>query len=420
MAKSLFINRVTLNPPKGKSDVTFKPGLNVIRAVLADTISIEDEERQPGTRNSVGKTTFVNLLDYGLGKTNFLPRDKVSGRKMLQSHDLLMEFSVGEKHYTVQRNLVKGENCLLYEGWVIQQCLEGNTLSVELLSIADYRNLLERLLFEGENIYERDKFVSYRDVMQIIFREQVGGFEMIDKPGNYNAIAESKRKLLQFLSGLVTSETLGVDKRVNEAEELEKDAKKALDIIKKYVNHKVNQAEELILAEANSVAELISIKKEKINELKQVLIYLQERSDQRLQKKQELLHTRTKLSKEEQLIHLRINSFQATLNEIETERNNIKTANQAQLLFDGFAYEKCPVCMVPITDDPSFCDAPQSQDTIFRKISYVLLPVFRMRFSRFCERRIEWAARRGATGAGAPHCKIGHNELSLAEAHEGH
>jgi len=71
-------------------------------------------------------------------------------------------------------------------------------------------------------------------------------------------------------------------------------------------------------------------------------------------------------------------------------------------------------------EQPDPCNAPQSQDTIFRKISYVLLPVFRMRFSRFCECRIEWAARRGATGAGAPHCKIGHNELSLAEAHEGH
>jgi len=65
------------------------------------------------------------------------------------------------------------------------------------------------------------------------------------------------------------------------------------------------------------------------------------------------------------------------------------------------------------------CNAPQCQDTVSQKISYVLLPVVRMRFARFCGRKTGLGVLRLATGAGAPHCKIGRNELSLDAAHEG-
>lgn len=378
MAKSLFINRVALNPPKGKVDVTFRAGLNVIRAILTNTSDKSNKSQdetgnvndptvkvsvnQPGTRNSVGKTTFVHLLDYGLGKSTFLSKDKAYGRKVLQSHDVLMELRIHDKEYTVQRNLVNGETCYLYEGWVINQLLEGKQLLYKTLSIEDYRNFLEEELFKAANVYEDSKFVSYRDVMQIIFRDQVGGFESIDKPGNYYAKANDKRKLLEFLSGLATSETLGVDKRVSDAEELEKEAKKALDIIKKYVNYKVNQAEELIREEVLKVEKEINSKIAEISELKQRLVLLQKESDKRTERKEMLIRRKQTLIKEEQIVKLRLNSFQATLNEIETENSHLDTAYHAQQLLDSYEYDKCPVCLIPITNNSSITCPRKADD----------------------------------------------------------
>lgn len=81
MGNFLFINRVAINPPRGKTDVTFRAGLNVIRATLMEETSREGQDSQPGIRNSVGKTTFCHLLNYGLGKSSFLNRDKAFGKK---------------------------------------------------------------------------------------------------------------------------------------------------------------------------------------------------------------------------------------------------------------------------------------------------------------------------------------------------
>lgn len=362
MGTSLFIHRVAINPPKGKTDVTFREGLNVIRAVLHEKLAEQETRNQPGTRNSVGKTTFVHLLDYGLGRTNFLTKDKTYGRQELQSHDLLLEFRIGDKEYTVDRNLVNGKVCRLYQGWVIAELLSGVQLSGERYPLADYTKFLEQQLFMGANEYEDKRIVTYRDVMQLLIRDQVGGFEAIDKPGNYTANADSKRKLMRFVTGLMTSETLSADKKVLEAEEIEKETKKAFDIIKRYVNHKVNQLEEGIRAEAIEVNQQIETKKSEINNLKKQLISLQERADERTERKQKLLQKKIAFEKEEQLLGMRLNSFQATLNEIQTEKTNLETATEARHIMGTFDYEKCPVCLIPITDDPSFTCPRKSGD----------------------------------------------------------
>ncbi|GGA49817.1 DUF2326 domain-containing protein [Paenibacillus physcomitrellae] len=354
MGNFLFINRVAVNPPKGKTDVTFRGGLNVIRATLISEASEDSKDSQPGIRNSVGKTTFAHMLDYGLGKSLFLNKDKALGRKSLESHDLLMEFRIGDEQFTVQRNLVKGDICILYREWIIDDLLNGVQKNGERFPIKDYRNFMEDKLFSGTNIFEGERFISFRDIMQIIFRDQVGGFESIDKTGNYSSNAEAKRKLQQYLSGLTTAETLNADIQVSNAEEAEKEAKKAFDIIKKYVNHKVNQAEEVIRSEATVVIEQIQVKNEVVADLKQQLILLQQRNDERVEQKQEFLQIKLSLSKEENLVRKRINSFQATLNEVQTEKENIETAHYAHLLLDTYEYEKCPVCLVDITGDPSF------------------------------------------------------------------
>lgn len=353
MGKCLFINRVAVNPPKGKTDVTFRAGLNVVRATLI-TDTPEEKDSQPGIRNSVGKTTFSHLLDYGLGKSNFLNKDKVFGRRALESHDLLMEFRIGEEKYTVQRNLVKGDICTLYRNWHINDLLNGMQLSGNRYPIKDYRNFLEEKLFSETNFFEGQRFVTFRDIMQIIFRDQVGGFEAIDKTGNYSSNADAKRKLQQYLSGLTTSETLNANIQVSNAEEAEKEAKKAFDIIKKYVNHKVNQAEELIRAEATTIVEQLEEKKLEIAAFKQQLILLQQRNDNRVEQKQEFLQLKLNLSREENLVRMRLNNFQATLNEVQTEKANLDTAHHAHQFLDAYEYEKCPVCLVNITGDPSF------------------------------------------------------------------
>jgi len=65
-----------------------------------------------------------------------------------------------------------------------------------------------------------------------------------------------------------------------------------------------------------------------------------------------------------------------------------------------------------------YCNAPQCQDTIFWEISYVLLSVVRMRLD-WHDRKTAWEVLHPVIDVDVPHCKIGHNELSLGAAHEG-
>jgi uncharacterized protein YydD (DUF2326 family) len=360
MGNSLYIHRVTVNPPIGKADVILRPGLNVVRAVLID--KKEEDNNQIGSRNSVGKSTFIHLIDYGLGKDNFLSINKETGRKRLKEHELLMEYKIGNKKYTVQRKLIDGENCSLYEGYVIDLILEGKIPDGKPLSLSGYKDFLENSLYGGANIINHKRYVSLRDVMHLLIREQVGGFDSIDSAMEYNESAEVKRKRIEFLAGLITPEKLLKEKEKSDSAKLVKNAKRSLDVIKKYVKEKVTNTEAQIKKQIKDTEKEVSKHSQEIINLKKQLVELQSNSDQRLELKSKLLNKKAFLQKEKQMASSRLNSYQATFNEITTESETLTVAQDARSVFGSIKYEQCPVCFVPITDDPDFVCPREDQD----------------------------------------------------------
>ncbi|MFK4475368.1 hypothetical protein ABH897_005157 [Paenibacillus sp. RC73] len=352
MANSLYIHRVTVNPPIGKADVILRPGLNVVRAVLVDKEALDNN--QIGSRNSVGKSTFIHLIDYGLGKDNFLNSNKETGRNKLNRHELLMEYKVGDQEYTVQRKLIDGENCSLYEGYVIDLILNGKSPISKTLSLSGYKDFLENSLYGGSNIINQKRYVSLRDVMHLLIREQVGGFDSIDSAMEYNESSEVKRKRIEFLAGLITPEKLIKEKEKSDSAKLVKNAKRSLDVIKKYVKEKVTKTEVQIKKLIRDTEKEVKEYSQEIMNLKKQLIELQITSDQRLEIKNNLLNKKAFLQKEMQMLSSRLNSYQATFNEITTESETLNVAQDARNVFGSIKYEQCPVCFVPITDDPDF------------------------------------------------------------------
>ena len=76
----LYINYIGTLPIKGKADVTLRRGLNV---VFAEKVIVDEDD---GPRNSLGKSTFIRLIDYGLGSTNFFQKKQTRARQKLNHH----------------------------------------------------------------------------------------------------------------------------------------------------------------------------------------------------------------------------------------------------------------------------------------------------------------------------------------------
>jgi len=352
MANTLYIHRVTVNPPIGKADVILRPGLNIVRAVLVEIEAVENN--QIGSRNSVGKSTFIQLIDYGLGKDNFLSSNKEKGRNKLKQHELLMEYKIGNNEYTVQRKLIDGENCSLYEGYVIELIQNGKSPIGTTLSLSGYKDFLENSLYGGTNIVNQKRYVSLRDMMHLLIREQIGGFDSIDSAMEYNESSEVKRKRIEFLAGLITPEKLIKEKEKSDSAKLVKNAKRSLDVIKKYVKEKVAKTEAQIKKIIRDTENEVTQYSQEIKKLKKQLIELQIKSDQRLEMKNNLFNKKAFLQKEMHIVSSRLNSYQATFNEITTESETLNVAQDARSVFGSIKYEQCPVCFVPITDDPNF------------------------------------------------------------------
>lgn len=355
MENNLFINRLCVYPYlEKKLDVTFRKGLNIIRADLFQESGNADNNQGQGSRNSVGKTTFVNLIDYGLGKEEFIPKDKKKTRLILKDRFLLMEFEIGEHKLTLQRKLVDGESCTLHEGWVIESLINRGELPTVPMGINEYRSWIEGLLFNGENYFNDERLISLRQIISIIFREQLGGFDSIDKPGGYDEGAEIKRLRLNLLTGLNTKEKLQKNSEKKIAEVKVKEAKKSLDIIKRYVTQKVELSEVDIFKELNEIDRVFISKTQIIEHLKEQLVSLQEQKDIWQSGKEELLSGISKVNKEIELKKSRIIDYRATFNEIMHETYTLDIAEQAKESFAEINYKMCPVCLVDIECGKSF------------------------------------------------------------------
>ncbi|SMF90476.1 Uncharacterized protein YydD, contains DUF2326 domain [Paenibacillus uliginis N3/975] len=344
MTKSLFINRLLVYPSEKEIDITFRKGLNIILAEDIGDVNIQ-------TRNSVGKTTFVDLIDFGLGRESFLPDDKKSAKIRMEKMILHLEYSIGSQKYTVLRSLVNEENVILYKDWVIDGLLEGHEFHHNNYDVKKYCSFLENELYEGRNSFDKKKIISWRQSAPILIRDQVGGFQELTKPANYYEKAPVRRKRVEFLLNLLTPEKTDLENRQAEASELAAEKQKAYNVIAKYAKHKQNQSDIEVHSRKISIESEISKKNDVLAHLKDQLVNFNKIKDAENAQRARWFNELRQIKNNILTYHYRIKNYEATINEIQGELEKIDIAQSAVQFLNRYEYKQCPRCLRPFSSD---------------------------------------------------------------------
>ena len=102
MNSRISIRSLKISPKLGKCDVTLRSGLNVIWAHSIKGVSIAEN-----ILNSVGKTTFIKLIDYILGSKDFITGYNADTNEMFKGKKLVGEVVFGEDRNTITRDIVR-------------------------------------------------------------------------------------------------------------------------------------------------------------------------------------------------------------------------------------------------------------------------------------------------------------------------
>ncbi|REE84561.1 uncharacterized protein YydD (DUF2326 family) [Paenibacillus taihuensis] len=359
---SLFINRITTQPQLNGFDVVLRKGLNIVYAQDIGGL---------GSINSVGKSTFVNLLNYGLGSNTFI--QSVVAKKRLENVFLLMELSIGIKRFTVKRKIISGKTCEVFDGWVIDRLIENKSFESDKKSLDEYKGYLEDLLFDNKNYFKDEKVINIREFIYPFFRVQGSGFEKIDEPlANYES-AKVKRTRLQFITGLLSDRLKELNQEVEKKEQEEKEAKSEYQVIRKYVEHKTK---------AHKIE--LHIKKHEINdEIKQLELAnmesktkfkkLQDYLDNLYVNKENLRKELVNIEKQIEIVDSRAINYKATLNEISQEKKSLNLIEKTHQWFSNFEYKKCPTCLKPLKEhELDDCEIANENNVAIETLSAVL------------------------------------------------
>ncbi|QLK09678.1 DNA double-strand break repair Rad50 ATPase (plasmid) [Priestia megaterium] len=336
MENTLFVNRLTTQPVVNNFDVTLRKGLNII---LAKDIGGK------GAVNSVGKSTFVRLIDYGLGSNSFLKGETVKSH--LSNKFLLMEFSIGDEKYTVKRDLIDGEYCTVYTGWVIDKLKSSNLIEGNQITNEAYKSTLESSLFDGENYFNNERFLTLRQFLPLLIRKQGSGFEKIDDPMGIRENAQLKRQRLQFISNLLSEEEKKLTQDISKKEETERSSKEEYKVIENYVEQKSKEFDFELKVRKGKIEKNISVIEGKLNNSKLQLSQFQQSTESIYEEKRQLLKKINTVEEEITLYESKISNYHATYNEIEKETKSIDITIKALQWFEGYEYKKCPVCLKP-------------------------------------------------------------------------
>jgi|GEM_PF-4815595 len=336
-SQPLYLHRVLLDPPVYNEDTTFRPGLNIIWA----------ESTAAGQANSVGKTTLKNLIDYGLGKTDFLPKDKLDRLSQLHDRKLVLMFSCHGRSFTLRRGLNNEDTCIVLRGWHTKE--RNNELEFT-GDLAGYRVWLENQIWNGRNRPADILNISLRQTMLMLARDQKIGFSALEK-----AIVVEKKKVthdrLTFLLGFVTPKRIDARRELKKASDLVEENKSTPKILEKFLSTQdiseaeitkrlqpietkfetyrlkqrqlIEKLEQIELSEVRTLSEKISLKRHKFEMLGGNLVVVQTRIEQ----------------------------YSSARAEAAAEIEELDLLVEAKQVFDSFPRIFCPNCAAEIPVD---------------------------------------------------------------------
>lgn len=195
MIYSLSANKPSFN--KGKS-LTFHAGLNIILGMKSENSNTKD------TRNSLGKSTVLNLIDYCLG-ANILPE---LAKEKLSDWSFTIDIDIGGSRVRVTRALLEEARDLIeVEGDVTKWPIPPDTPAINggtsKYGIENWRKLLGAALFSlpihDVEVPAAEKPPSYRELMGFFHRKS---FQGDLTPSSASESSTSRDRTLAYLLGL--------------------------------------------------------------------------------------------------------------------------------------------------------------------------------------------------------------------------
>ncbi len=336
----LKINRVIVTGELG-CDIKLGSGLNIIKG--------ESIAGNPTSSNDCGKTTFTNLIKYGLGD-----RDRFGEGVIMNKVDLLfLEVILNDHVVTIRRDLNKpgaraGIFLSKYDERFASQ--EPNILVDPTTRFSDY--LLKQLQIPNLRISMSDKpgskpaSITFQYFMRLFYMDQKNSFQEIM---NKVQPVWLKGKLVEILLGMAKEEVEQLKARVqqltNTIDELQREISNItqflvtsgganrIDLLDA-VKEKQNEREQL-----NS--EIIDVKHQMTGN-KGLTDELRENLDQIGQRLVRLQEDRAKIA-------VKMNDFEALLNSLKIDRDKVLKTTDANYVLSSVDFSKCPRCLQRIT-----------------------------------------------------------------------
>lgn len=369
MNNSLYINRILVYPKLGRCDVTFRQGLNVI--ISEDVLNISEdnfnenkndlEDNKPqDSVNSTGKTTFVHLIDYALGKSFFITNEFNENEDLFADKYVIAEISIHGVKYTIKRSILDTDIVTIYYDWVSQSIIEDK-LKQEVYKttrLDGYISFLDEQVFQGKNYFKDKSIVTYRSIMNFIIRDQFFGFT-----NYYSGLrieqAESSRERLDFLFGLITSKNLLLKDEISKLLFEKKGVNNEFTVLKKYLLQTLDKTPAAIKKEIKENEKIIEKLNIELNKYNKTVMNLESVKDEDKSIKKKLEEKVKVILNDITAIKSRVSSYNVTLCEIENELNKLNYISISMSILNPFKYKKCPIYMREIdTENPSIYKCP--------------------------------------------------------------
>lgn len=336
----LKINRVVVTGELG-CDIELRSGINIIKAeaYMGDTTA----------SNDCGKTTFTNLIKYGLGDRNRFS----TGELAKKIDQLFLEIELNDEVLTIRRDLNKFAARIHIFQHTYHPHIMYDTPDIQVDPQTPFSDLLlERLGIPRVSVPLSKKPGSFpvpitmQNFLRILYMDQKNSFQEI----MYKVQPEwLKRKTVEILLGMSKEEVeqmnLKIQKLTNEIDILRREVESIRDFLLSSggTNRlEITEKREEELKEYNALSTQIDGVKQSMRGEKGITDQLREELERVNYRLVELEESKAK-------ILLKMKDFQALRNSLLVDREKIQKTDEASHLLSPIDVIKCPRCLQRIT-----------------------------------------------------------------------
>lgn len=351
---SIFIKRILVNPKLGKCDVAFRDGVNILWAE-----NVLTADKGADFRNSVGKTTFVHLIDYLLGKKQYISNAFAADGFFFERY-MIAEVRLDEKWFTISRKLTDGDENRIYIGCVIDALLNNKKLENELLNKEGYLKFLTEQIYGERIIIGQKNYISHRSIMSYLIRDQFYGFSKFDS-GIKEEQAAVRKKRLDFLLGLITVEKVGLEEEIADLNKEKAKLTAEKRTLKNYFDYISNETYAKLKRRKRELQKKLEKNQIALDGAEEIKNQIDDEIENNIKESSVILIQIKDHEEELYVLNHRVVEYQKAVNDIENEDSKINTMSLAYAIFQKIDFEKCPFYMDNLKEKNRVCDYLQNQ-----------------------------------------------------------